>query len=150
MSPGEGRKPAVFVFEREYAKHREFFEAMKLKLINAGYYITEKLINAIEFGAPQDRDRIILIGFQRSVLGDYGFKLNGSPIIKNFNWEKNTLFKADEVFGMKWPALEKFKQNGIRPSPINVPIELTVEYWFKKNDVDRHANAERRTAATGV
>jgi DNA (cytosine-5)-methyltransferase 1 len=140
-------KPDFFLFENvkglyRTAKHREFFEAMKLKLTNAGYYITEKLINAIEFGVPQDRDRIILIGFQRSVLGDYGFKLNGSPIIKNFDWEKNTLFDAKEIFEMEWPTLEKFKQNGVRSAPKNIPIELTVEYWFKKNDVDRHANAE--------
>jgi DNA (cytosine-5)-methyltransferase 1 len=115
---------------------------MKLKLINAGYYITEKLINAIEFGAPQDRDRIILIGFQRSTLGDFGFKLNGSPIIKNFNWEKNTLFKADEVFGLNWPTLEKFKTNSKKQSPPNIPLELTVEHWFKKNSVEQHPNAK--------
>ena len=140
-------KPDFFLFENvkglyRTTKHREFFEAMKLKLINAGYYITEKLINAIEFGAPQDRDRIILIGFQRSTLGDFGFKLNGSPIIKNFNWEKNTLFKADEVFGLNWPTLEKFKANSKKQSPPNIPVELTVEHWFKKNSVEQHPNAK--------
>lgn len=140
-------KPDFFLFENvkglyRTTKHREFFEKMKLKLIKEGYYLTEKLINAIEFGAPQDRDRIILIGFQRSVLGDYGFKLNGSPIIKNFNWEKNTLYKANEVFAMDWATLDKFEQDSIKPSPINIPIELTVEYWFQKNNVYRHPNAQ--------
>src|SRR6185312_7024467 len=113
-------------------------EAMKVKLINAGYYITEKLINAIEFGAPQDRDRIILIGFQRSILGEFGFKLNGSPIIKNFNWESNTLYKAHDVFAMNWPGLEKFTEFSRKAKPKGLPAELTVEYWFKKNNVDRH------------
>ena len=140
-------KPDFFLFENvkglyRTVKHREFFEAIKLKLVKAGYYITEKLINAIEFGAPQDRDRIILIGFQRNVLGDLGFKLNGSPIIKNFNWEKNALFKTNEVFAIKWPGLETFKQNSASPVPSNVLVELTVEYWFKKNDVENHANAK--------
>jgi len=140
-------KPDFFLFENvkglyRTAKHREFFEAIKVKLIEAGYYITEKLINAIEFGAPQDRDRIILIGFQRKVLGDFGFKLNGSPIIKNFNWESNTLFKAEDVFAMNWPGLEKFKEFSSRPKPKGLPIELTVEHWFKKNNVEKHPNAE--------
>jgi DNA (cytosine-5)-methyltransferase 1 len=140
-------KPDFFLFENvkglyRTTKHREFFEAMKVKLINAGYYITEKLINAIEFGAPQDRDRIILIGFQRSVLGDFGFKLNGSPIIKNFNWESNTLYKADDVFAMNWPGLEKFEEFSIKPKPQGLPVELTVEHWFKKNNVENHPNAE--------
>jgi DNA (cytosine-5)-methyltransferase 1 len=140
-------KPDFFLFENvkglyRTCKHRAFFEQMKLKLIKSGYYITEKLINSIEFGVPQDRDRIILIGFQRDILGDYGFRMNGTPIIKNFNWEQNTVYKSDAVFGLKWPGLEPFEEDSIKPSPLNIPVELTVEYWFKKNDVIRHANAE--------
>lgn len=140
-------KPDFFLFENvkglyRTTKHREFFESIKLKLIKEGYYLTEKLINAIEFGAPQDRDRIILIGFQRRMLSDYGFKVNGSPIIKNFNWEKNSLYKANEVFTMNWPGLDKFKEDSEKPVPHNIPIELTVEYWFNKNNVGLHPNAE--------
>ncbi|HLK30176.1 MAG TPA: DNA cytosine methyltransferase [Puia sp.] len=140
-------KPDFFLFENvkglyRTTKHREFFEGMKTKLIGEGYYITEKLINAIEFGVPQDRDRIILIGFKRNTLGDLGFKLNGSPIIKNFNWENNTIYKAKDVFSMSWPKLEKFIEFSSKPKPLNIPKELTVEYWFKKNNVERHPNAK--------
>ena len=139
-------KPDFFLFENvrglyRTAKHREFFEAMKTKLINSGYYITEKLINAIEFGAPQDRDRIILIGFQRKTLGDFGFKLNGSPIIKNFNWESNTLYKSEDIFALNWPGLEKFEEDSIKQKPEGLPIELTVEHWFEKNKVESHPNS---------
>lgn len=140
------KKPDFFLFENvkglyRTTKHREFFEAMKLKLINAGYYITEKLINAIEFGVPQDRDRIILIGFQKSSLNELGFKLNHSPIIENFNWEKNTLFKTRAVLGLNWPKLEKFEANLDKQPPPNIPVELTVEHWFKKNSVEDHPNS---------
>lgn len=140
-------KPDFFLFENvkglyRTAKHREFFELMKLKLIENGYYLTEKLINTLEFGVPQDRARIILIGFKRNILGDIGFKVNGSPIIKNFNWEKNTIFKTDEVFSMNWPSVEKFEEDSIKPRPINIPIELTVEHWFKNNAVEKHSNSE--------
>lgn len=126
-------KPDFFLFENvkglyRTAKHREFFDSLKAKLIKAGYYITERLINSIEYGAPQDRERIILIGFQRSVLGNLGFTMNGSPLIKNFNWEKNTLYKAENIFNMDWPGLEPFKQDNKKDCPSNVPNELTVEY----------------------
>jgi len=139
-------KPDFFLFENvkglyRTTKHRPFFESIKIKLINEGYYLTEKLINAIEFGAPQDRERIILIGFQRKVLGDLGFALNGSPIIRNFNWDKNTLFKANKVLNLKWPGLEKFTKDSVKPCPTNIPIELTVEHWFQKNDVENHLNS---------
>ena len=140
-------KPDFFLFENvkglyRTIKHREFFEEMKLKLIKAGYYLTEKLINAIEFGAPQDRERIILIGFQRSFLNDSGFKLNGKPVIRNFNWEQNTLYNAKSIFAENWPGIEPFLQDVIKPCPANFPVELTVEYWFQKNDVMRHPNAK--------
>jgi DNA (cytosine-5)-methyltransferase 1 len=139
-------KPDFFLFENvkglyRTTKHRQFFEEMKLKLVNAGYYLTEKLINAIEFGAPQDRERIILIGFKRSVLGDVGFKVNGSPIINNFNWESNTIYKASEVFSMPWPQLEVFAPDSTKPQPKDIAVELTVEYWFRKNNVTNHVNA---------
>ncbi len=140
-------KPSFFLFENvkglyRTAKHREFFEAMKIKLIAAGYYLTEKLINSIEYGAPQDRERIILIGFQRDILGDLGFKLNGSPFIKNFNWEKNIVYNSKEILSLKWPKLENFEENSTKKCPIGIQEELTVEYWFRKNDVTNHQNAD--------
>lgn len=140
-------RPDFFLFENvkglyRTAKHREFFESMKVKLVEAGYYLTEKLINAIEFGAPQDRDRIILIGFHKNFLGDIGYKLNGSPIIKNFNWEKNTVYSSKEIFGLDWPKLETFEIDSKKSPPKNLPLELSVEYWFNKNEVESHYNSQ--------
>ena len=139
-------KPDFFLFENvkglyRTAKHRAFFEEMKTKLIKSGYYLTEKLINAIEYGAPQNRERIILIGFRRSTLGDLGFKLNGSPIIKNFNWANHVKYNAKDIFSLDWPKLEKFYENSKTKIPIGLPIELTVEHWFNKNKVEDHPNA---------
>jgi DNA (cytosine-5)-methyltransferase 1 len=138
--------PDFFLFENvkglyRTVKHRLFFEEVKLKLINAGYYLTEKVINALEFGAPQDRERIILIGFKRSVLKDFGFKVNGSPIIKNFNWEAFTDYKSEDVFKYNWPKQDPFEIDSDKPLTLNVPEELTVEHWFKQNQVNNHPNA---------
>ncbi len=65
------QKPDFFVFENvkglyRTARHREFFDELKQQLKEAGYSCTEKLINAIEYGAPQDRERIILFGVSQS------------------------------------------------------------------------------------
>jgi len=138
-------KPDFFLFENvkglyRTKKHREFFDSLKAKLIKAGYYLTEKLINSIEFGAPQNRERIILIGFQKNMLTESGFQVNGSPIIKNFNWEQN--YNANDIFKKPWPTQNLFSENSILPSPLEIPVELSVEHWFKKNDVPSHPNSE--------
>lgn len=139
-------KPDFFLFENvkglyRTVKHRTFFESIKLRLINEGYCITEKLINAIEYGAPQDRERIILIGFKRDVLGDLGFKLNSSSIINNFNWNSHVRYNAKDIFDKNWPTQEKFIKDSIKSCPSDIPVELTVEHWFNKNDVSNHPNA---------
>ena len=140
-------QPDFFLFENvkglyRTKKHRAFFDEVKLKLISNGYYLTEKLINAIEFGAPQDRERIILIGFKRNVLTDLGMELNGSPILKSFDWNAKTIYTAKEILSKNWPKQEPFLNNQERQFPKGIDKKLTVQYWFDKNDVENHPNAE--------
>jgi len=139
-------QPDFFLFENvkglyRTKKHKAFFEDMKLKLISNGYYLTEKLINVIEYGAPQDRERIILIGFKRTVLTGFGMELNGSPILKSFDWDAKTKYNTEELFSKKWPKQETFEQNSAKPAPLGINKKLTVQYWFDKNDVENHPNA---------
>jgi DNA (cytosine-5)-methyltransferase 1 len=142
-------KPDFFLFENvkglwRTKKHRIFYDSLKAKLVEAGYLITEKLINAIEYGVPQDRDRIIMIGFHKKALQNVGFENNGTKFLWNFDW--NTLSKYDKkkIFDLNWPKTDPFSENSILPSPSEyLPIELTVEYWFRKNDVINHPNSEK-------
>lgn len=65
------QQPDFFVFENvkglwRTKMHRAFYDEIKLSFESSGYILTERLINSIEYGAPQDRDRIILIGFRRN------------------------------------------------------------------------------------
>ena len=74
------QKPDFFLFENvkglyRTQKHKIFFEFLKDKLIKNGYVLTERLINALEYGVPQDRDRIILIGFRKNIITDLGIKI---------------------------------------------------------------------------
>lgn len=55
------QKPDFFLFENvkglwKTKKHRLFFETLKRQLQQSGYVLVERLINAIEYGVPQDRD----------------------------------------------------------------------------------------------
>ncbi|MCP9307440.1 DNA cytosine methyltransferase [Zymomonas mobilis] len=127
-------KPNFFVFENvkglwRTKKHRAFYEILKKDLLKSGYFLHEKLINAIQFGAPQDRERIILFGFHKSVFSD-----------KSLDW-KMVLYPERTAFGYEWPSTDPFEQGGKRPAPNNIPLELTIQYWFDKNQVLHHPNA---------
>jgi DNA (cytosine-5)-methyltransferase 1 len=137
------QKPDFFLFENvkglwKTIKHRLFFEALKRKLQEAGYILTERLINAIEYGVPQNRDRIILIGFQNNLIKDLRINLAEGV----FPWNQHILYPKEKVFSYPWSKCEVFKEDSILPCPEGIPGELTVEYWFRKNNVLNHPNAE--------
>lgn len=141
-------KPDFFLFENvkglyRTAKHREFFESLKVHLKEAGYFLTEDLINAIEYGAPQDRQRIILIGFHKKFLSKNGVRKDFQKTVDAFPWSENRIFNKTEVFSYNWPKLEQFIEDvhNDRAIPHLVYKKLTVQYWFDKNDVLNHPNS---------
>jgi DNA (cytosine-5)-methyltransferase 1 len=141
-------KPDFFLFENvkglwRTKKHREFYESLKEKFISSGYLLTERLINSIEYGVPQDRDRIILIGFSDTYLKANAYNSNGTPYLWNFDWEYGIKYDKTKIFNLPWQKSEKFIENSNRARPIGVPEELTIQYWFNKNDVDNHKNQSK-------
>lgn len=133
------QKPDFFLFENvkglwRTARHRAFFEKLKNELHDAGYVTTEQLTNALEFGAPQDRDRILLFGIQERLLAN-------NISLDSFDWEKYKTGHLDEIKALPWPTEDNFEADGERTAPDGIPKELTIEYWFKKNDVYNHRNA---------
>ena len=67
--------PDFFLFENvkglwRTTKHRAFYEQMKARLEEVGYVLTDRLTNCIEYGVPQDRDRILLFGIHSSCTGN--------------------------------------------------------------------------------
>lgn len=122
--------PDFFLFENvkglyKTRKHREFYETLKGLLAGAGYILHEKLINSISYGAPQDRERIILFGHKPNIG------------IANFDWNRNVLFPEKEAFEFCWPNSDsKETKVGIEP-----PSILTVKHWFDRNEVEYHPNS---------
>lgn len=132
-------KPDFFLFENvkglwKTARHREFFEELKEKLHAVGYVTTERLTNALEYAAPQDRDRILMFGIQNGLLGNVS--------LEEFLWKKYQTYQVDDVKALPWPTTETFVCNSSTPCPDNIPKELTVQYWFERNDVDYHVNGK--------
>lgn len=135
------QKPAFFLFENvkglwQTKKHREFYEAMKRKFHDHGYFTVERLVNALEYGVPQHRDRIILIGFHETLLRE----LNHQEL--QFPWENYLSYRSEEIFALEWPTTNQFEEDSSLLASKGIELELTIEHWFKKNDVQSHPNAE--------
>lgn len=129
-------KPDFFLFENvkglwKTARHREFYEELKNSLSNAGYNMTDRLTNSLEFGAPQDRDRILMFGV-------HGKRKK----LDAFSWERYMVYSLDEVKKKNWPVTNRFVENSTIDRPDGIPVELTVQYWFEKNDVENHPNGK--------
>lgn len=136
--------PDFFLFENvkglwRTARHREFFEELKADFIKAGYVLTNRLTNSLEYGAPQDRDRILLIGIKKDLLPEKCYNSKGEII--NFPWTKHQIFDLDEVKKLPWPVTSAFGANTQEPNDIPEKyLSLTVQHWFEQNDVKHHPN----------
>jgi DNA (cytosine-5)-methyltransferase 1 len=129
-------RPDFFLFENvkglwKTKKHRLFYDSLKRKLQEAGYGLSERLINAIEYGVPQNRERIILIGFQQSLFN-----------LQTIQWFDYILYPQDKIFTLPWSQYDLFQVNSQLLCPQDIIPELTVEYWFLKNNVLNHPNAK--------
>ena len=144
------QQPDFFLFENvkglwRTKKHKAFYDALKNQLADSGYVFAERLINAIEYGVPQDRERIILIGFRKNLIKNLGISLEEkSQMLAEslFPWPSQILYPKSEIFSHPWPNITAFAGGSLLPCPDGIPKELTVEFWFQKNDVLNHPNAK--------
>jgi len=141
-------KPDFFLFENvkglwRTKRHRDFYEELKLKFRSFGYVLTERLINSIEYGVPQDRDRIILLGFTSQLLQDLQIPLGieSDGYKSSFPWHKYLKYPKNLAFSYPWPQTNPFSENSLLDCPDDVPVELTAEFWFRQNDVFNHPNS---------
>ena len=137
------RKPDFFLFENvkglwSTKRHKAFFEELKNMVHAAGYSTAERLTNALEYGAPQDRDRVLFFGIKNELLGKNHM---GNELI-DFPWLRYQIYTMEEINAYPWPENQDFVEGGTRPVPDGIPEELTVQYWFERNHVETHPNAQ--------
>jgi len=84
-----------FVFENVTgllsARHKERYAAIREKLQQAGFNISETVVSSLDYGVPQKRDRLIIVGFNKSLYGEQQWI---PPLPKKRNAEKLTVRAA--------------------------------------------------------
>jgi DNA (cytosine-5)-methyltransferase 1 len=139
-------RPSFFLLENvpgliRTAKHRAFLAAV-MERLGAEYYLDLRILNALEYGVPQDRERIFLFGLSRSWLSTKSIRRlprqdvnelifnarlahraqGQSSDIHWFPWEHQQLFWTPKK-SFAWPDIDIFGSSPIRPA---APLELMV------------------------
>jgi DNA (cytosine-5)-methyltransferase 1 len=135
--------PDFFIFENvkgllSTARHREFFNALVEQARKAGYSTDWRLLNALNYGVAQDRDRVILFGVRQECLHAGAF---AGESLFGVAWEAHQKWSTEQLEKIQWPSRATFSEASKLDIPSGVPEELTVEHWFRKNDVEHHPNA---------
>jgi len=120
-------RPVFFLMENvpalaRTAKHSKHLFELRMKLREAGYSTDVSILNALEHGAPQDRERMFMVGFRNDVLLE-------QPRPRGFDALPSGWFPypVPAYPGAKtaypWPTTSPF---GATPPRPDVPIELTI------------------------
>ncbi len=137
-------KPSFFVLENvkglfKTKKHRVFFDEMITRLENADYAIDYRVLNALELGIPQDRERIFVFGVRLNIYKSI-FKID-------YNRDRNWFFWPyyEKYNGAKekyhWPSTIEFGRTPEKPS--DIPDELMVgSYIINQEELNHVANSE--------
>lgn len=139
------QEPDFFVFENvkglwSTKKHRAEYDKIKASFARKDYVLTDRLVNSIEYGVPQDRERVILFGIKYKLLSKN--KKEAKAILKKeFPWKSSISFDIMKVNNCIWPTQSNFCEDSILEAPPEIIPELSVEYWFRKNDVYNHFNS---------
>ena len=70
------------------------------------------------------------------------YKGENQTLLK-FPWESNMKYSLDVVLNEPWPDMTPFLEDSYSECPERVEKELTVQYWFEKNDVENHPDGKR-------
>jgi len=118
----EEKKPSAFMLEnvRNLTTHDKgnTFRVIIMHLENLGYYVHSKVLNALDFGVPQKRERIIICGFRDRV--DFNFpqpipdfeRLSLLDVLENDNEIDKSLWVRDCI---KDSRIERMKVELERP-----------------------------------
>jgi DNA (cytosine-5)-methyltransferase 1 len=70
-------------------RHEKAFKDIINKFKNLGYNVNLELLNANDYGVPQDRNRVIIVGFHKKTGKTFQFpeKIEKKPVLRDVIWD---------------------------------------------------------------
>lgn len=134
-------RPSFFVMENvpgllKQKKHKPYLHQIiqQLSAGDDGYDIDYRILNALEYGVPQDRDRLFLMGFKRSMFPALSSVLTSIHREISFPWPQPIFPGAKSL---SWPSTSPFGSDVARPT--GIPVALTI-YPLLQGNVEELPN----------
>lgn len=94
-----------------------------IQRVKVDYFIDLKILNSLNFGVPQSRERVFVIGIKKEKIDPS--KWANFELGNWFNWPINKEYR-DSLTKYNWPILSDFQNNNVQ-KPLEIPINLCVE-----------------------
>jgi DNA (cytosine-5)-methyltransferase 1 len=136
-------KPAFFLMENvpgliKTKKHRAFFDRLRAQLRAAGFLTDFALLNALDFGVPQDRNRVFMVGVSHK---EWSRLFGQKPLPQEDGWFSFPKPLFENPKSLRWPTISKFGGQPVKPPEI--PEVLMTNYWLEgKVDVSKLPNGD--------
>lgn len=120
-------QPTFFLMENvtgliRGASNKEHFGKI-IQRVKEDYFIDLKILNSINFGVPQSRERVFIIGIKKQKITNSNW---GNFELGNwFNWPINQEYD-NSLTKYNWPTSSDFQAKYLH-KPIEIPINLCVE-----------------------
>lgn len=136
-------RPDFFLFENvkglyKSASHRKYFNYIS-GLLNKDYLIDPQVVNALWYGVPQYRERLIMIGVKKQLLGD----MTKREFHDALRWEVFQPYKS-LISNVKWPSARTSIDHWAKSLPEKIRL-LTVEKCWESRNVTNHPNHQNQT-----
>lgn len=122
-------RPSFFVMENvpgllRFHPHRLFLAELRQRLERcaSNYACDVTTLNALDYGVPQDRSRLFLIGFRRDMLAEDIVLSARQQINGWFQWPTAVFPNARHCYA--WPRVAS--TNGVPKQPVGIPSDLMV------------------------
>lgn len=119
-------KPTFFVMENvtgllKHKSHKEYLFKM-LQRTKQHYHVDHKVLNALDFGVPQFRERVFFVGFSKTFINRKDLSITSDG--HWFSWPANKTYE-DALTKFKWPQASKYRSKVSKGK--NIPLKLCVK-----------------------
>ena len=63
-------------------------------------------------------------------------------MLMDFPWDNHKLYNLEDIKKLPWPGVEPYHEGIMTNMPEGIIEQLTVQYWWNRNDVMHHPNAD--------